>query len=99
MFLFITDRNLSWSQIVPSPLELNDTVVSKVERFKAIVCPSNESLFDKSWIMIFIVKPVPIGFAFSAFLFGHSLFVLYSLTLDLSNFVADGFSIGVVIKV
>ena len=95
MFLFIGNRNIGRRKIVASPLELNDAVVSNI--FITIGGESFESFFSKSRIEIFVFKPAPIGFAFAAFFFGHRFFVLYTLTLDLSNFVAYSFGIGVVV--
>ena len=83
--------------MIASPLELNDAVVSKIDGFVAICGESFETFLDKSRIEIFVFKPAPIGFAFAAFFFGHRFFVLYPLTLDLSNFVAYSFGIGVVV--
>ena len=62
MFLFIGDGDISRGQMIAPPLELNDAVVSKVDRFKAIVCPSDDTLFDKSRIDMFVDKPASISF-------------------------------------
>ena len=85
--------------MITSPLELNDTIVSNVERFVAIGCESFECFFSKRWIEMFVNKPAPIGFALSPLFFGHRFFVLYSLLLDKCNFVADGLGIGIVVEV
>ena len=76
MKLFIRDGNLSGRKIVTSPFDLNDAIVSKIDRFIAIVCKSFESFKIKSWIDIFMFKPASIGSAFDAFFFGHRFLVL-----------------------
>lgn len=85
--------------MITPPLELNDAIVSNVERFVAIGCESFECFFSKRRIEMFVNKPAPIGFALSALFFGHRFFVLYSLLLDKCNFVADGLCPGVVVEV
>ena len=92
MFLFIADRNVG--RMIASPLELN--VVSKVDGLVAIGSKSLETFFDKSRIEMFVFKPASICFEFASFFFGHRFLVLYSLTFDILNFVADGLGHGVV---
>ena len=96
MFLFIGDRNIRSSQMITSPLELNDTVVSDVDGLITISSKSFETFYNKSRINIFVLKPTPIGFVFTPFLFGHSILVLNALPLDLSNFAAYGLGVDVV---
>ena len=85
--------------MIPSPLELNDAIVSTIKRFVTIGGESFETFLDKSRIVIFIVKPAAIGFFFATFFFRHRFLVLYSLPLDLCNFVTDGLGVGVVVEV
>ena len=96
MFLFVRDRNIRSSQMITSPLELNDPIVSEIDGFITITSKSFESFLDKSRIDIFFLEPTPISIALTLFLFGHSFLVLNPLPLDLSNFVAYGLGVDVV---
>ena len=99
IFLFVADRDVGRGQMIAPPFALNDAIVSKIDRFKAIGSKCLEAFFDKSRIEMFVDKPASISFKFAPFFFGHGLPVLPTLFLDVFDFVTDGLGVCVVFEV
>ena len=78
IFLFIANRNVRRRKIVAPPLELNDAIVSDVERFKTISCKRLESFFIKSRINVFVLEPAPKRINIAPLLLGQRFPVLFS---------------------
>ena len=97
-FLFIRDRKLR-RQMIPSPFELNESIVSEIDGFKAIGSPSLETFNNKSRIVKVVLETISKLHIFVFLCCIHSPKFPSHASPSLLDFVANGFCIGVVIEV
>lgn len=75
--------------MVTPPFELNDPIVSEIERFVTISGKCFETFKNKSRI-VFVLEPAPISFNFEPLFLGERFLVLFSKLFDVGDFVTDG---------